>query len=221
MKSKVVDVGTAVSKIKDNDTILFSGFYARGTAPDVIDEILKQGQKDLAVVTNDGGWDHAGTGKLVRAGIVKKFTCSWCGRTPIIPELDQKGDLSLELVPQGSLCERIRAGGYGLGGVLTKAGLDTIIEERWGEKVTLNGEDWLYQTPIRGNVTVLEAWEADEFGNLIFKNTQRNFSTVMAYASDIVIASVINPIVKVGSLDPEKIMVPGVIVDYVFQQKGV
>ena len=221
MKSKVVDVSTAVSKIKDNDTILFSGFYARGTAPDVIDEILKQGQKDLTVATNDGGWNDVGVGKLVSAGIVKKFICSWCGRTPIIPELDQKGELSLELVPQGSLSERIRAGGFGLGGILTKAGLDTIIEEKWGKRINVNGEDWLYQTPIRGNVTVLEAWEADEFGNLIFKNSQRNFSTVMAYASDIVIASVINPIVKAGSLDPDKIMIPGVIVDYIIQQKGV
>ena len=152
---------------------------------------------------------------------MKKFICSWCGRTPIIPEKDEKGELSLELVPQGSLCERIRAGGFGLGGILTKAGLDTIVEERWGKKVNLNGEDWLYQTPIRGNVTVLEAWEADEFGNLIFKNSQRNFSIVMAYASDIVIASVKTPIKKAGSLDPDKIMVPGVIVDYVVQQEEV
>lgn len=221
MKSKVVDLSTAVSKIKDGDTILFSGFYARGTAPDVVDEIIRQEKKDLTVVANDGGSNELGIGKLVSAGLVKKVMCTWCGRTPIIPELEQKGELELELVPQGSLSERIRSAGYGLGGILTKTGLNTLIEERWGERITLNGEEWLYQAPLKGNVTVLEAWEADEFGNVIFQNSQRNHSTVMAYASDIVIVSVKKPIVKAGELDPNKIMIPGVVVDYVVQQKEV
>src|SRR5699024_5465625 len=105
-------------------------------------------------------------------------------------------------------------GGYGLGGILTKTGLDTIVEEKWGQRVHLDGEDWIYQTPIRGDITFVEAEEADEFGNLIFKNAQRNFCTVMPYASDVVIASVKTPIKKAGSLDPNKIMVPGPMVDY-------
>lgn len=128
---------------------------------------------------------------------------------------------SWSCAPREAWPERIRAGGFGLGGILTPTGLNTLVEEKWGERVHLNGKDWLYQTPIRGNVTLLEAWRADETGNLIFKHTQRNFSTVMAYASDLVLVSVVNPIEPTGSLDPDEIMVPGVVVDKLVQQEGV
>lgn len=219
MKSKLIDVTTAVSKIKDNDTILFGGFYAIGTPINVIDELLRQGQKNLIVVSNDGGLNGVGVYHLIDAGRVDKLICSFCGPTPSVYEAVQKGELELELVPQGSLAERIRAGGYGLGGILTPTGLGTMVEENWGQRVNLNGKDWLYQTPIRGNISFVEADEGDEFGNLIFKNSQRNFCTVIPYASDIVIAAVTNPIKKAGSLDPNRIMVPGAVVDYIIQQE--
>jgi len=219
MKSKLIDLSTAVSIVKDNDTILFGGFYAIGTPIIVLEEIMKQGQKNLTIVTNDGGLNGKGVYHLIDAGRVKKLICSFCGPTPSVYEAVQRDELELELVPQGSLAERIRAGGYGLGGILTQTGLGTIIEEKWAQRVHLNGRDWLYQTPIRGNITYVEADEADEFGNLIFKNSQRNFCTVMPYASDVVIASVSKPIKKAGSLDPNKIMVPGIVVDYIIQQE--
>jgi len=219
MKSKLIDLSTAVSIVKDNDTILFGGFYAIGTPIIVLEEIMKQGQKNLTIVSNDGGLNGKGVYHLIDAGRVKKLVCSFCGPTPSVYEAVQRGELELELVPQGSLAERIRAGGYGLGGILTQTGLGTIIEEKWAQRVHLNGKDWLYQTPIRGNITYVEADEADEFGNLIFKNSQRNFCTVMPYASDIVIASVSKPVKKAGSLDPNKIMVPGIVVDYIIQQE--
>lgn len=219
MKSKLIDLSTAVSMVNDDDTILFGGFYASGTPVAVLDELIKQGQKDLTIVTNDGGLNGQGVYHLIDAGRVKKLVCSFCGPTPSVYEAVQRGDLELELVPQGSLAERIRAGGYGLGGILTPTGLGTMVEEKWGQRMNLNGKDWLYQTPIRGNVTFVEADEADEFGNLIFKNSQRNFCTVMPYASDLVIASVTTSIKKTGSLDPNKIMVPGVVVDYIIQRE--
>lgn len=219
--AKIVSAAQAAERIHDGDIVLTSGFYGNGTAPDIIDALVKQGTKNLTVVNNDGGGPDKGVGKLIYHHQVKKFICSWCGRTPLVPELDAAGEMELELCPQGSLAERIRAGGFGLGGVLTPTGLDTIVEERWGQRVTLNGKDWLYQTPIHGNVAILEAWQADEAGNLIFRHTQRNFSIVMAYAADLVIVSVNQPIQKAGSFDPDAIMVPGICVDLLVQQEGV
>jgi acetate CoA/acetoacetate CoA-transferase alpha subunit len=150
---------------------------------------------------------------------VKKFICSWFGYTPLIGELYSNGELDLELNPQGTLVERIRAGGYGLGGVLTRSGLDTMVEEKWGCRMTLNGQEWLYHTPIRGNVAIVEAYRADMTGNLVFRRAQRNFSPVMCFAADLVIASVIKPIEPVGNLDPDEIMVPGAVVDILVPQK--
>ena len=218
-KSKVVSLHEAVSHIKDGDVIHFGGFYAIGTADDVIDEILRQGQKNLTVVNNDGNTPTVGVGRLIAAGRVKKFICSWCGLLPMIPEMVDKGELELELNPQGTLAERIRAAGFGLGGILTPTGVGTMVEQKWGQRVTLNGKDWLYHTPLRANVSVLEAYQADEAGNLIFHATQNNFNQVMAYAGDYVIASVIQPIVKKGTLNPDYIQVQGPIVDALVQKE--
>lgn len=216
--NKLKTVQQAVEMIHDGDTVLTSGFYSVGTAPDVIDEIIRQKKENLTIVNNDGGDEHRGVGKLIYGGNVGKLICSWCGRTPILTELTEQGKLELELCPQGSLAERIRAAGFGLGGILTPTGLNTMVEEKFGTRMTIDGKDWLYQSPIHGNVAVLEAWRADEVGNLIFRHTQKNFSIVMAYAADLVIASVVNPIEKAGELDPDEIMVPGVIVDVLVQQ---
>lgn len=216
---KIMTAAQAVQKIQDGDRLLVSGFYGRGTAPDLIEEIVRQNKRNLTVVNNDGGEEDKGVGRLVYNRQVAKFICSWCGRTPLVPELDEAGEIELELCPQGSLAERIRAAGFGLGGILTPTGLDTIVEERWGERVTLNGRDWMYQTPLGGDVAILEAWRADEAGNLIFRHTQRNFSTVMAYAAKLVIVSVVNQIEPEGSFDPDEIMVPGVVVDILVQQE--
>lgn len=216
---RIINAEKAISLIRDGDTILISGFYGNGTAPDLIDELVRQNKSDLTVVSNDGGEEFKGVGRLIYNRQVKKTILSWCGRTPIVNELDMRGEMELELCPQGSLAERIRAGGFGLGGVLTPTGLDTIVEERWGERVTLDEKDWLYQSPIHGQVAILEAWRADESGNLIFKHTQRNFSTVMAYAADLVIVSVVNPIEPTGSFDPDDVMIPGVLVDVLVQQE--
>ena len=218
--NKIVSANTAISHIHNGDTVLVSGFYGYGSGSNLMKELLAQGQKELTIVANDGGLHGYGVGPIVDNGQVKKVICTWCGSTPSFGTLSQRGDIELELCPQGSFAERIRSGGFGLGGILTPTGLGTIVEEKWGQRVTLNGKDWLYQTPIRGNVTLLEAWRADEFGNLIFKHTQRNFATAMAYASDLVIATVVNPIEPVGSLDPDEIMIPGIVVDMLVPQEG-
>ncbi len=133
----------------------------------------------------------------------------------------EKGEIELELNPQGTLIERIRAGGFGLGGVLTPTGLGTIVEERgYGTRIRLNGRDWLYHTPLKADGAVVEAFDADEAGNLVFRRTQRNFCDTMCFAAETVIASVVNPIRKKGEIDPDGVMVPGVVVDYLVQREA-
>jgi len=216
--NKISTVKEAVEKIKDGDIVLAGGFYAVGTPDIIIDEIIRQGKKNLTVISNDSGTPTEGIGKLIYSGCVKKLILSWCGLTPIIPELVDKGELELELNPQGTLVERIRAAGYGLEGILTLTGLDTMIEEKgYGKRVNLDGKDVMYHTPIKADVTIVEAYEADKNGNLIFRRTQRNFNDVMCFAGDLVIASVVKPIKEKGELDPDSIMVPGTLVDILVQ----
>jgi acetate CoA/acetoacetate CoA-transferase alpha subunit len=211
----------AVKLIKSGDIVLAGGFYGNGTPETIVSEMVKQGQKDLIVINNDGNNTEKGVGRLVANRQVKKFICSWCGRLPIAPELAEKGEMELEINPQGTLVERIRAGGFGLGGVLTPTGLNTMIEEKWGQRVTLNGRDWLYHTPLHGNVAIIEADRADTAGNLVFHLTQGNFAISMATAADLVIVEIANPIEPVGALQPGEIQVPGIFVDVLVPTHGV
>jgi len=219
--AKIMDLENAVKLIKDGDVVLASGFYGNGTPVGIVDELLRQGQKNLTIANNDGNTVEKGVGRLIAAGQVKKFLCTWCGRLPLAPQLADEGKMELELCPQGTFAERIRAGGYGLGGVLTPTGLNTIVEEKWGERITLNGKDWLYQTPIRGNVAIIEADRADTAGNLVFHLTQRGFAQAMCFAADLVIVEVLNPIEPAGNIAPEDVHVPGVVVDVLIPRKGV
>jgi acetate CoA/acetoacetate CoA-transferase alpha subunit len=215
-----MEVEKAVSRIKDGDVILATGFYGNGTPVLIVDELLRQGQKNLTIVNNDGNTTEKGMGRLVASGQVKKCIFTWCGRLGIIPKLLDEGKIELELCPQGTFVERIRAGGYGLGGVLTPVGLGTMVEEKWAQRVTLNGRDWLYHTPLRGNVAIIEADRADAAGNLVFHLTQRAFSPAMCFAADLVMVQVNNPIEPVGSIAPQDVHVPGAVVDILIQGKG-
>lgn len=217
--AKIISVKEAANLVKDGDTLLVGGFYAIGTPENIITEVMNQGKKNLTIVNNDGGNPNSALGKLLYSGNVKKAIMTWCGYLSDLPQMVDDGKIELELNPQGTLIERIRAGGFGLGGVLTKTGLGTMIEEKKiGERVTLNGEDYLYHTPLRGNITFVEAYEADEAGNLVFRRTQRNFSDTMCFASDIVVASVVKPIKKNGEIDPDHVMVPAAVVDYIVER---
>jgi acetate CoA/acetoacetate CoA-transferase alpha subunit len=211
----------AVKKIQTGDTILAGGFYGNGTPAGIVDELLRQGQKNLTIVNNDGNTTEKGVGRLIATGQVSKFICSWCGRLPIVAQLSSEGRLELEICPQGTLAERIRAGGFGLGGVLTPTGLGTMVEEKWGARVTLGGKDWLFHTPLRGNVAIIEAETADTAGNLVFHLTQRAFSVAMCYAADLVIVEVTGSIVPAGTISPEHIDVPGIVVDILVRRKEI
>ena len=217
--SKIINLQEAVKLVKDGDTILAGGFYGNGTPVGIVEELLRQGQKNLTIANNDGNTVEKGVGRLIAAGQVKKFICTWCGRLSIIPKMLEEGTIELELCPQGTFAERIRAGGFGLGGVLTQTGLDTVVEEKWGERVHLNGKDWLYQTPLRGNVAIIEAARADTEGNLVFHLTQRAFSQAMCFAADLVLVEVTGEIEPAGSIAPQDIHVPGVVVNYLIPSK--
>lgn len=219
--NKRISVEEAVSKVKDGAVVMVGGFYTLGTPERLIDELRLQGQKNLTIINNDGGNPNSALGRLLYSGNVKKAYLSWCGYLGKLPDMVERGEIELELTPQGTLIERIRAAGFGLGGVLTPTGLSTMIEERgYGERVHLNGRDWMYHTPLKADVTLVEAYDADEAGNLIFRRTQRNFCDTMCFAGDVVIASVINPIQKKGGIDPDAVMVPGAVVDYLVQREG-
>jgi acetate CoA/acetoacetate CoA-transferase alpha subunit len=215
----IMSAQEAVSKITNGSTLHVGGFYAQGTPENIIDEILKQGIRDLTIITNDTGGPSEGTGKLVEAGRVKKLICSYVGLTPIVPELVDQGKLELELVPQGTLVERIRCAGFGLGGVLTPTGLGTPVEDK-KQVLELNGKRWLYDTPLKADFAIVEASRADKAGNLIFRRTQRNFNVVMATgAANAVIALVVEPIVEAGAIEPDQVMVPGVLVNMLVRKE--
>jgi len=219
MKNKIVLPGEAVSRIKDGDTLMVGGLYSLGEPQILIDEIIRQGIKDLTVINVVLGKPDSALGRLIYSGNVKKLIVSFCGYMTDLPELEKEGKLEIELNPEGTFAERVRAGGFGLGGVLTPTGLGTYIEEKGiGQRVTINGEDFLYHTPLNANVTLVQAYAADEAGNLVFHGTQKNVCDMMCFASRTVIASVATPIKRAGELDPDNIHVPGAFVDMLVQE---
>lgn len=217
--NKLISLEEAVSKIHDGDTVMVGGFYAIGTPEAIVDEMTRQGKKDLTIINNDCGNPNSALGRYIYSGLAKKVILSWCGYLGELPGMVEEKKIDLELNPQGTLIERIRAGGFGLGGVLTPTGLGTYIEEKgYGTRIQLNGQDYLYHTPLKADVTIVQAYAADEAGNLIFRRTQRNFCDTMCFAGETVIASIATPIKKKGEIDPDAIMVPGVVVDYLVQE---
>jgi acetate CoA/acetoacetate CoA-transferase alpha subunit len=212
--SKIISLEKAVKAIPEGATVMLGGFYGVGAANHLLGEIVRQKKKDLTLITCEGGWPDRSTGILLTHGCLKKLVLSWAGNLTNLTEKVLSGEVELELNPQGTLIERIRAGGAGLGGVLTKAGLGTAVEDEGiGEKVRLNGEEWLYHTPLRADVGLVAAYTADTFGNLIFEGTENNFNECICKACDCVIAEIGGEIKPVGSVDKKRIDVSGVFVD--------
>ena len=197
--------------LKDGMSILFGGFMGIGTPEGIVREILASGIKDLVLIGNDTGSGGNGVGALVEQRRVKKVIATHIGLHPETGRQMMAGEMEVELTPQGTLAERIRCGGAGLGGVLTPTGVGTIVEE--GKmKLTLEGRDYLLERPIRADLAILKAHKADTKGNLIYQRAARNFNPLMAMAADFVVAEV-DELVEAGALDPEMVMTPGVLVD--------
>lgn len=201
--------------IPDGASLLVGGFLGVGAPTRIIDALIKGGRKNLTVITNDTAMPDVGVGRLIKAKCVKKLFASHIGTNIETQKQMLSGELEVELVPQGTLVERIRAHGYGLGGVLTKTGLGTLVAE--GKRVIeILGEDWLLDTPLGADFALVHTKLADAAGNLNYEFTADNFNGVMAMAGKIVVADA-DEILPIGGMSPDEVNTPGVIVDYLFR----
>jgi acetate CoA/acetoacetate CoA-transferase alpha subunit len=228
MMTKVIPIKEAVDKIPDGGTIMFGGFMGCGNAHRLIGELSKSGKGGFTVISNDAsmpggpiGDEHYGIAKLVHNRQVKKLIATHVGLNPEVAAQEKAGELELVLVPQGSFAEMIRAGGAGLGGVLTPTGVGTLVEDNpYAQgRVTVDGRDYLLMKPLKADVAVIAGYYVDKIGNVWYKGTMRNFSLVMATAADTVIAEAAH-IVEVGDIIPENVMTSGIFVDYVVAGLG-
>ena len=212
--SKAASVEEALTHIRSGQTIMLSGFTNVGSPNKFIVKMAEAGITDIDLISNDAGNDHTdGIGTLICQHRVRRLTASHVGLNPKVAEQMNDGTLEVVLVPQGTLAERIRCGGAGLGGVLTPTGIGTVVAE--GKQVIqVDGRDYLLEKPLHAEVAVVKAWKADTSGNLVYRRAGRNFNPLMAMAADFVIAEV-EELVEVGQLDPDEVMTPGVCVDLV------
>lgn len=208
-----ISLEQAVGLIPDGASIMVGGFMGVGTPEHLMDELVRQGKRDLTIICNDNARPGVGIGKLVSARLLKKTIVSHIGLNPETQKLMIDKALDVELVPQGSLVERIRAGGAGLGGILTPTGVGTVVEEG-KRKLEIDGREYLLELPLRADFALLAAFLCDYVGNLSYALTARNFNPVMALAADTVIAE-IEHIVPTGMISPDHVMTPATLVDYV------
>ena len=213
--AKIISAAEAAAKVKDGMTIMVGGFLACGTPQTLVDQVLANGTKDLTLVCNDTAFPDAGVGKLVVNRQFKKVIVSHIGTNPETGRQMNAGELTVDLVPQGTLAERIRSAGFGLGGILTPTGVGTPVEAG-KQKLTIDGKDYLRELPIKADVALIKAYKADKAGNLVFRRAARNFNPLMATAASVVIVEAQN-IVETGEIDPDEVMTPGIFVNYLVQ----
>jgi len=213
---RAIKAEAAAELIRDGSTVLIGGFMGVGSPHRLIDALVARGVRDLTVVANDTAMPGRGIGKLVSAGAIARLITSHIGLNPETQAKMIAGEIEVELVPQGSLVERIRAAGVGLGGVLTATGLGTEVEEG-KPSVELRGKRYLIELPIHGDFALIAAHQADYVGNLAYSLTAHNFNPIMALAADTVIAEA-DLIVPVGMIPPDGVKTPGVLVDMVLER---
>ena len=216
--SKRISLAELKPRLKDGMSILFGGFLGVGTPAMIVKEILDSGIKDITLIGNDSGFPDIGVGVLIVAKRVKKLIASHIGTNPETGRQMLAGELNVELVPQGTLAERIRCGGSGLGGVLTSTGVGTIVEEG-KTKLAFDGIEYIVERPLRADLAIVQAYQADEAGNLVYQRSARNFNPLVALAGDYVVAET-ETIVPAGKIDPEFVMTPGVVVDALILSGG-
>jgi len=209
---KAVSVEEAIAMIPNGATVMVGGFMGIGTPERSLDELVRQRKSELSIISNDAALPGKGVGKLFDASLVSTLTASHIGLNPTVQKQMMAGKIAVSLVPQGTLVERIRAGGYGLGGVLTPTGFGTIVEEG-KRRVDIDGKHYLVETALRADFALIHAFLADYLGNLSYALTARNFNPVMAMAADTVIVTAEN-IVPVGVITPDSVITPAPLVDY-------
>lgn len=209
--SKRIGLAELRPRFKDGMSILFGGFMGVGTPDDIVADILASGVKHLTIIGNDTAMFDTGIGVLVSNRRVRKVVASHIGTNSETGRQMIDGEIEVELVPQGTLAERIRCGGAGLGGVLTPTGVGTVVAEG-KPRLYFDGVEYLVERPIRADVAILKARRADEKGNLVYERAARNFNPLMALAADYVVAEV-DEIVAAGEIDPDLVTTPGILVD--------
>lgn len=216
--NKVISLEDAYRLLKNDQTYMIAGFAEVGTPYTLIDGLLEQGIRGITLIANDTGDAlKPGTSHLVLEKRVKKAIVSHVGKNPETGKQVAANEMELELVPQGTLAERIRCGGAGIGGIYLKTGAGTMVAEG-KETRNLNGETYVLELPLRANIALLHAEKADTFGNLFFNMSARNYNPVMGTAADLVIVEA-NQIVEPGAINPNEVMLSGVFVDYIVQAK--
>lgn len=204
--------------LKDNMTIVAGGFGLCGIPENCIEAIRDSGVKGLTVISNNCGVDDFGLGILLRTHQIRKMVSSYVGENKTFEQQYLEGELELELNPQGTLAERIRAGGAGIAAFYTKTGVGTIVAE--GKEIKIfGGEEYVMETALTGDLSIVKAWKGDKAGNLIYRKTARNFNPNVATASKVTIAEV-EEIVEIGVLDPDHIHTPGIFIQHLFQAKN-
>ena len=209
---RTTSLSDAVAMIPGGASMMIGGFMGVGTPEPIIDELVRQQKRDLTVIANDTSFPGVGIGKLIAAKLVRRVVVSHIGLNPETQRQMIAGDLEVDLVPQGTLVERIRAGGFGLGGVLTPTGVGTVVEEG-KRKIAVDGRDYLLETALRADFALIHAFIADYLGNLSYALTARNFNPLMAMAADTVLVQAEN-VVPVGVVSPDHVVTPAPVVDY-------
>ena len=210
---KTIALQDAVAKIPDGASLMIGGFMAVGTPERLVDELVRQGKRNLTVIANDTAMPGKGIGKLLSAGLISRVIASHIGLNPETQQQMIAGKIDVDLVPQGTLIERIRAGGFGLGGILTPTGVGTVVEEG-KRRIELDGKDYLLETALRADFALVHSFLADYLGNLSYALTARNFNPVVAMAADTVIVTA-EHIVPVGVIAPDHVVTPAPVVDYI------
>ena len=210
---KLIDWAELGPLFADGITVMFGGFMGIGTPAGIVQAMCDADLRDLTLIGNDTGIPVPGVSPLIAQRRVRRLIASHIGTNPETGRQMMAGELQVELSPQGTLIERIRCGGAGLGGVLTPTGVGTLVEQG-KTRMTVNGRDYLLELPLRADVAIIKAKRADTRGNLVYERAARNFNPLIALAADLVLVEV-DELVPVGEIDPDLVMTPGALVDYV------
>lgn len=213
--AKQISMEEALGHIKDGMTVMIGGFLGSGGPNTIIDYMLDTDIKDLTVISNDTAFVDYGLGKLVVAKKIKHFIGSHMGTNKETGNQTNSGELQITMVPQGTLAERIRAAGYGLGGILTPVGVGTEVEDG-KQRIKANGGEYLLELPLRADIALIHATKIDKLGNIYYRAATRSFNPLMAMAADMVIADA-EHIVEIGEIEPEAVATPGIFIDYYVQ----
>src|ERR1700747_476100 len=215
MDKRIASADAAIEKLSDGATVLMGGFGLCGIPENLIAAVCRKGTKDLTIVSNNAGVDDFGTGLLRQNRQVKKMISTYVGENKLFEQLVSSGELQLELNPQGTFSERIRAGGAGIPAFYTPTGYGTVVADG-KETREFDGRRYVLERGIRGDFAFVKAWKGDRWGNLIYRKTARNFNPVMATAADCVIAEV-DELLEPGQLDADQVHTPGIFINAIFQ----